>query len=134
MDNGGATPTNMFAQLATSMRQQFYPNLDAGRIDWYDVIPAGVYQRKITHILPVQMEHANGVFAKPKWSLNMNGIPKDWVALIDETIARGRSNRDGSGTASPVELKKARESWLLRSNHMVEYCVRLFDLTMVPPE
>jgi hypothetical protein len=37
--HGGTSPTNMFAGLATYMRQRFYPEVGAGQILWYDVIP-----------------------------------------------------------------------------------------------
>jgi hypothetical protein len=39
MDHGGTSPTNMFAGLATYMRQRFYPDVDAGQIDWFYVVP-----------------------------------------------------------------------------------------------
>jgi hypothetical protein len=58
MANVGTSPANMFASLATYIRQQFYPDVDAGRIDWYDVMPAGVYHTRRTEILQVTMEHA----------------------------------------------------------------------------
>jgi hypothetical protein len=67
MANGGTSPTNMFAILATYMRQQFYPEVDAGRIDWYDVHPASVYRLERTNVLSVALQHANGIYSKPEW-------------------------------------------------------------------
>jgi len=107
MNNGGTSPTNMFAPLATYMRQRFYPEIDAGRIDWYDVIPAGVYHRPTTDILPVRMEHANGIYSKPQWSGDRApDIPKDWAAFIDETVALGQAARGSSEIPSRVDTGK----------------------------
>ncbi len=93
MPNGGTSPTNMIESLATLMRQQFYPKLDAGLIDWFDVIPANTYNRFTElEINPVTLRHANGVYSDPEWS--NQDIPPDWVAFIEDTIARGQMARD----------------------------------------
>jgi hypothetical protein len=91
MANGGTSPTNMFGPLATYMRQRFYPEVDAGLIDWYDVLPAGVYHsRDETEIHPVTLQHANGIYSDPAWARS-HDIPADWVAFINQTIARGQT-------------------------------------------
>jgi len=37
MSNGGTIPTNMMESLASHPRQQFYPKVNPGEIDWFDV-------------------------------------------------------------------------------------------------
>jgi hypothetical protein len=69
------------------MRQRFYADVDAGRIDFYDVHPASVYGMTTTQILSVPMEHANGIYSKPEWSRG-SAISEDWRAFIEETIER----------------------------------------------
>jgi hypothetical protein len=84
----------MFESLATYMRQRFYPDVDAGRIDWYDVVPAGVYHsRESTEIDPVTMQHANGIYSDPSWARTTSPIPEDWAAFVNETITRGQTAR-----------------------------------------
>ncbi len=103
--NGGTSPTNMFASLATYMRQQFYKDVDAGRIDWYDVIPAGVHHTRRTEILPVTMEHSNGIYSKPEWSPGTT-ISTDWRAFINETVMRGQTARSTAEAAPQVDSGK----------------------------
>jgi hypothetical protein len=79
MAHGGTSPTNMFAILATYMRQQF--EVDAGRIDWYDVHPLSVYRLERTQILSVALQHANGIYSKPEWGRGP-AISEDWAAFI----------------------------------------------------
>jgi hypothetical protein len=44
----------MFESLATYMCQRFYLDVDSGRIDWYEIVPAGVFHlRESTEINPV---------------------------------------------------------------------------------
>jgi hypothetical protein len=91
MNPGGTSPTNMFAGLATYVRQRFYPEVDAGQIDWYDVIPRRD-DRTLRRIFinPVIMQHANGIYSSPTWSswssANSNN-PADWAAFIKGTIS-----------------------------------------------
>jgi hypothetical protein len=87
MDHGGISPTNMFAGLATYMRQRFYPDVDAGQIDWFDVIPKHVdgALRSIT-INPVIMQHANGIYFSPTWSSASSDNSEDLAAFIKGTI------------------------------------------------
>jgi hypothetical protein len=86
MQNGGTSPTNMFETLATHMRQRFYPKLDAGQIDWFDVVPPSLYRFVPLSINSVVMQHANGIYDDPEW-FRAEEDP-EWFALIQETIAR----------------------------------------------
>jgi hypothetical protein len=90
MANGGTSPTNMLASLATYMRQRFYADVDAGRIDWYDVHPASVYHLGRTQILSVAMQHANGIYSKPEGG-RAPAISEDWAAFIEAKVARSRA-------------------------------------------
>jgi len=105
MANGGTSPTNMFASLATFMRQQFYPDVDAGQIDWYDVQPENVYRFRETEILQVTMQHANGVYSKPEWRRGP-AISEDWAAFIDETVTRSRTARSTAEATLQVDAGK----------------------------
>jgi hypothetical protein len=108
MANGGTSPTNMFESLATYMRQRFYPDVDAGRIDWYDVVPAGVYHlRESTEIDPVTMQHANGIYSNPSWwHKAAAAVPEDWAAFISETITRGQTARRTAEAAPHADSGK----------------------------
>jgi len=103
--NGGTSPTNMFASLATYMRQQFYKDVDAGRIDWYDVIPAGVHHTRRTEILPVTMEHSNGIYSKPEWGPG-TAISADWRAFVEETINCSRAARNTVVAVAQIDAGK----------------------------
>jgi hypothetical protein len=105
MANGGTSPTNMFAILATYMRQQFYPEVDAGRIDWYDVHPASVYRLERTNVLSVALQHANGIYSKPEWGQGP-AISEDWAAFINETVLRGQTARDAAEAVPHVDASK----------------------------
>ena len=89
MPHGGVSPTNMIESLATHLRQQFYPKVDPGKIDWFDVVPPNTYSSfdKLT-INSVSLEHANGVYSHPSWSPANDNIPEDFAAFILDTIAR----------------------------------------------
>ncbi|HEV2424018.1 MAG TPA: hypothetical protein VGZ29_04230 [Terriglobia bacterium] len=91
MPNGGTSPTNMFESLATHLRQRFYPKVDAGRIDWFDVVPPDLYQWMPFTITVVTMQHANGVYSDPSWYLAKDD--EDWRTLILDTITRGQPAR-----------------------------------------
>jgi hypothetical protein len=94
MPHGGVSPTNMIESLATHLRQQFYPKVDPGKIDWFDVVPPNTYSSfdKLT-INSVSLEHANGVYSHPSWSPANDNIPEDFAAFILDTIARGQKSR-----------------------------------------
>jgi hypothetical protein len=94
MSNGGTSPTDMMESLATHLRQQFYPKVNPGEIDWFDVVPANTYSslEKLS-INSVSMEHANGVYFHPTWSPANDNIPEDWTAFILGTVARGQKSR-----------------------------------------
>jgi len=55
----------MIRSLATYFRQQFYPKVDPGLIDWFDVAPPNTYSSSppfdTLSVDPVTMQHANGV-------------------------------------------------------------------------
>ena len=109
MNNGGTSPTNMFESLATHLRQRFYPRTDAGKMDWFDVHPAGVYQSQVrTTILSVQMQHANGIYSRPEWSSTEGSLAEDWRALINETIARGQAAVSATEAAENARTAKRR--------------------------
>lgn len=93
MPNGGTSPTNMLESLATHLRHHFYPEVDAGRIDWFDVVPPDLYKFIGFTIHPVTMEYANGVYSNPSWEAPNVDISEDWRTFIAETIARGRPAR-----------------------------------------
>jgi len=95
MPNGGSSPTNMVESLATLMRLRFYPKLDPGLIDWFDVVPPGTYDmfREIV-IHAVTLQHANGVYSDPDWSGAPDDPSGDWRAFIEATIERGRKARE----------------------------------------
>ena len=93
MPNGGTTPTNMIESLATFLRQKFYPEVDAGLIDWFDVRPAEIYFTHELNIAAVTMKHANGVYSNPKWHEVTDKLAPDWLALIEETINKARAAR-----------------------------------------
>ena len=78
----------MFAGLATHMRQLFYPKVDAGQIDWYDVIPKyGDPTLRSISINPVIMQHANGIYSHPTWSSANSNNSADLAAFIKSTIS-----------------------------------------------
>jgi hypothetical protein len=104
MNNGGTSPTNMFESLATHLRQRFYPKVDAGKIDWYDVQPAEVYTWRPLTILSVTMQHANGVYSDPAWH-KPNDFPEDWLAIITDIIVRGEAARKLVEDAPPPSTK-----------------------------
>lgn len=81
----------MFESLATHLRQRFYPGVDAGHIDWFDVVPPDLYQWMPFSITAVTMQHANGVYSDPSWRLAKDD--EDWRTLILDTIARGQPAR-----------------------------------------
>lgn len=95
MPNGGTTPTNMIESLATYLRQKFYPDVDAGRIDWFDVRPPDPYWYKKVNINLVTMQHANGVYSDPDWE-ELTDVAEDWKALIEETIENGKTARNAA--------------------------------------
>jgi hypothetical protein len=98
MDHGGTSPTNIFAGLATFKRQRFYPDVDAGQLDWYDVIPKhGDRTLMGVTINSVTMQHANGIYSSPTWSNVNSDNSGDWVALIKGTISRLRCVTDSAG-------------------------------------
>ena len=105
MANGGTSPTNMFSSLATYMRQRFYADVDAGRIDWYDVHPARVYGMMRTQILSVVMEHANGIYSRPEWSSGP-ATSEDLCTFIEETIARSRAAHNTAEATFQVDAGK----------------------------
>jgi hypothetical protein len=87
---GGTSPTNIFENLATHLRQRFYPNVDAGLIDWYDVVPAGLnnYSSDPMRIDRVQMTSSNGVYSSPSWSRYQSPSGDDWAHFVLEVIDR----------------------------------------------
>jgi hypothetical protein len=88
MDQGGTSPTNRFAGLATYMRQRFYPDVGAGQIDWYDVVPRiGDRTLRSITINPVIMQHANGIYSHPTWSSANSNNSADLAAFIKSTIS-----------------------------------------------
>jgi hypothetical protein len=105
MPNGGTSPTNMVASLATFMRQSFYSRVDPGLIDWFDVIPAKTYgdfpSALVIHA--VTLEHANGIYSNPSWSGTDKALLGDWRDFIQETIAHGQKEREQAKTASQDE-------------------------------
>ncbi|MDQ2843575.1 MAG: hypothetical protein M3Y72_21545 [Acidobacteriota bacterium] len=100
MPHGGTSPTNMVESLATYLRQRFYPKVDAGLIDWFDVVPPNTYSSvdKLS-ISAVSLQHANGVYSDPSWSKG-DALPEDWIAFITDTIARGQKARSLAEAAS----------------------------------
>jgi hypothetical protein len=109
MPHGGASPTNMFESLATHFRQQFYPKVDPGLIDWFDVVPPDAYDpgswpRKIT-INPITLLHANGVYRNPEWD-NGDNLPQDWIDFVAGVIDRSRKVREHL-EAAPHQLENA---------------------------
>jgi hypothetical protein len=96
MPNGGTSPTNMAASLATLLRQQFYPKIDPGLIDWFDVVPPHAYNfHTDLTIHPIAMRHANGVYSDPDWDISSSdNLPEDWEQIIRDTIVRGQKARD----------------------------------------
>lgn len=115
MPNGGTSPTNMLESLATHLRQRFYPDVDAGCIDWFDVVPPDLYEYIGFTIHPVTMQYANGVYSDPSWLVPNADIAEDWRALIAEIIARGRPARtiakaaphQDSSSGAPRRQRKA---------------------------
>jgi hypothetical protein len=101
MENSGSSPTNVFESLATFLRQRFYPHVDAGKIDWFDVYPADVYILIPLTIHSVTMKHANGVYSYPEWHSTQDTISEDWRTLITDIIARSRAVRQSAQEASP---------------------------------
>lgn len=100
MTDGGTSPTNMVESLATLLRHEFYPKLDPALIDWFDVIPTDTYlARNELSIDSVVMQHANGVYSDPEWSAFDMNSNQDWVAFVEETIARGHKTRNLTETA-----------------------------------
>jgi hypothetical protein len=99
MPNGGVSPTNMMESLAAHLRHQFYPKVDPGKIDWFDVVPPNTYSSvdKFT-INFVSMKHANGVYTDPGWSRENDNIQPDWIAFIEDTIARSQKSRSLADT------------------------------------
>jgi hypothetical protein len=97
MTNGGSSPTNMVASLATLMRQNFYPKVDPGLIDWFDVIPAETHSRNFPSALVVHavtLQHANGVYSNPSWSGADEKALGNWIEFIQETIVQGKKTRE----------------------------------------
>lgn len=95
MPNGGTSPTNMVESLATLMRQQFYPKLDPGLIDWFDCIPPNTYSAFTElEVHAVIMQHANGVYSDPDWIVSPQSQEPDWIAFIEDIVARGQKTRD----------------------------------------
>jgi hypothetical protein len=109
MPHGGTSPTNMIESLATHFRQQFYPKVDPGLIDWFDVVPPNTYSSgppfdKLS-IDPVTMQHANGVYANPEWSSG-DHLPQDWIDFVAGVIDRSRKVRQHV-EAAPHQLENA---------------------------
>ena len=109
MPHGGTSPTNMIESLATHFRPHFYPKLDPGLIDWFDVIPPGTYDTapfrdKLT-IHPVRLQHANGVYRDPEWD-NGDNLPQDWIDFVAGVIERSRKTR-AYIEAAPHQLENA---------------------------
>ncbi len=99
MPNGGTSPTNMIESLATHLRQHFYPKVDPGLIDWFDVVPPNTYYGMDLAINYVTMQHANGVYSHPSWRGTNENLAEDWVAFVLDTIARGQKARDIADSA-----------------------------------
>jgi hypothetical protein len=106
MKNGGTSPTNMFESLATHLRQRFYPNVDAGKIDWFDVFPADVYVLMPFTIESVVMKHVNGVYSHPEWHSTKETLSEDWRKIITDTIARSQAARSATEGSGPKNTKQ----------------------------
>lgn len=52
------------------------------------------------------MQHANGVYDNPSWSAGDN-LPEDWVAFINDAIARGQKARALAEAAPHPQHKSA---------------------------
>src|SRR5207249_2391073 len=100
MANGGTSPTNMFESLATHLRQRFYPKVDAGSIEWFDVFPPDTYAFMGLTINSVTMKHANGVYSDPEWHSTKETLPEDWRTIITDAIARGQAAREKATTST----------------------------------
>lgn len=96
MRHGGTSPTNMIESLATHFRQHFYPKVDPGLIEWFDVVPPDIYDTPPFHgkptIHPVTLQHANGVYRHPQWD-NGDNLPQDWIDFVAGVIERSRNLR-----------------------------------------
>ncbi len=101
MTYGGTSVTNMVEDLATLMRQQFYPKVDPGLIDWFDVEPPHTYYLRPDLIIhPVRMRHLNGIYSDPEW--DSQEVSPDWAAFVEKVIARGQKARE-TAQAIPQE-------------------------------
>ncbi len=107
MPNGGTTPTNMIESLATFLRQKFYPDVEAGHIDWFDVRPPEIYFTRELNITTVTMQHANGVYSNPKWHDVTGNVAPDWQVMIEETISKARAARRQAEESQPEPTKDA---------------------------
>jgi hypothetical protein len=94
MSNGGTSPTNVFESLATHLRQRFYPNVDPGKIEWFDVHPPEVYDVLPLTITSVTMKHANYVYSHPEWHSTKETLSEDWRTIITDIIARSQALRN----------------------------------------
>ena len=93
MTYGGTSVTNMVEELATLMRQRFYPGVDPGLIDWFDVEPPNTYYLRPDLIVhPVRMQHRNGIYSDPEWQ--SEEVSPDWTAFIEKVIAQGQKARE----------------------------------------
>ena len=101
MPNCGTTPTNMIESLATFLRQKFYPDVEAGHIDWFDIRPPETYFTRELNITSVTMQHANGVYDDPEWDDVTGKVAPDWLALIEETISKARTARSQAEGTEP---------------------------------
>ncbi len=101
MPNCGTTPTNMIESLATFLRQKFYPDVEAGKIDWFDIRPPETYFTRELNITSVTMQHANGVYDDPEWDDVTDNIAPDWRAMIEETISKARTARSQAEGSEP---------------------------------
>jgi hypothetical protein len=108
MNNGGTSPTNIFESLATHLRQKFYPNVDAGKIDWFDVYPPDVYILMPFTVELVIMKHVNGVYSHPEWRSAKEIMTEDWLTIITDTIARSRAVRTKAEEMAEKNLTEER--------------------------
>ena len=118
---GGASPTNMFEDLATHVRQKFYPEVAADKIEWYDVVPNGIYNhhkfssaRDGISINAVSMKHANGIYSSPTWAKFDGTTAPGWITLIEGVIARAHISRSYAERGESAERAKTADQVLVQ--------------------
>lgn len=102
---GGTSPSNMFEELATSVRATYYRDADPDAIEFFDHWPS---EHSITgreELIPVQLEW-NGEsksYINPEWRRDYLA-PSDFRHIVSDGVAKARAHARNLGATEEEAL------------------------------